>query len=243
MLAYPKECVRLILTTDASDTAMGAALEQANDGKREPLGFFSQKFTPTQTKYSAYDRDLLAVYSAIKYFCFMIERKNPVIYTDHKPLIYVFNQRPTKVSPRQQHQLEFISQFTTDIRHIAGEDNKVADALSRVNDVTLPVIITTEDIATAQLTDDELKELIRNPTTSLTLKQLRLDGTEIAVYYDISTNRIRLYHIFRHRCEKRYSTLHIIPLIVMLSIRENKLRTILYGRPLTKISQVGYAHV
>jgi len=35
-------------------------------------------------------------------------------------------------SPRQIRQLDFISQFTTDIHHIGGHGNPVADALSRL---------------------------------------------------------------------------------------------------------------
>ena len=39
---------------------------------------------------------------------------------------------------------------------IAGLDNEVADALFGVNEISMPVIITTEDIAEAQLQDEEL---------------------------------------------------------------------------------------
>lgn len=84
-----------------------------------------------------------------------------VIFTDHKPLTHAFNQRPDKTSPRQQRHLDFVGQFTTDIRFVTDSDNGVANALSRINDITLPVIVTTEDIAAAQRTDEELKDLLR----------------------------------------------------------------------------------
>ena len=58
-----------------------------------------------------------------------------MIYTDHKPLTYSFSQKRDKGSPRQLKYLDFISQFTTDIRHISGQDNVVADALFRVEAV------------------------------------------------------------------------------------------------------------
>jgi hypothetical protein len=35
--------------------------------------------------------------------------------------------------------LDYISQFTTDLREIAGADNVVADTLSRVEEVELPM--------------------------------------------------------------------------------------------------------
>jgi cleavage and polyadenylation specificity factor subunit 1 len=62
----------------------------------------------------------------------MLEALHFVIFTDHKPLTHVFRQRRDKCSPRQFNQLDFIIQFTTDIRFISGHDNIVADALSRV---------------------------------------------------------------------------------------------------------------
>lgn len=133
------------------------------DGKRQPLGFMSKKLTPTQARYSAYDRELLAIYSAVYHFRYMIEGRNTVIFTDHKPLTYACDQRPTKASPRQQRHLDFVSQFTTDIQHVAGLDNRAADALSRINDIELPIILSTEDIAREQQTDEELHNLLQAP--------------------------------------------------------------------------------
>lgn len=155
---------------------MGAALEQVVNEKRQPLGFFSQKCSPAQGRYSVYDRELLAVYSAIKHFRYMIKGRGTTIFTDHKLLVYVFNQSPLKASPRQQRHLDFTSQFTTNIRHVSGMDNNVADALSRVDDISLSVIVSTEDIAEAQQADDELKILVKNPG-SVVLKQIRVDNT------------------------------------------------------------------
>ena len=55
---------------------------------------------------------------------------------DHKPLTFAFNQKRDKCSPSQFNHLDFVSQFTADIRHISGQDNVVADALSRVEGIT-----------------------------------------------------------------------------------------------------------
>jgi len=206
MLAHPAKRTRLILIADASDTAMGAALEQWIEGKRQPLGFFSKQLTPTQARYNAYDRELLAVCSAVKHFRYMIEGRSTTIYTDHKSLTYAFDQQPTKASPRQQRHLDFVSQFTTDIRHVAGLDNGVADALSRVDDITLPTIVTTEEIAAAQRDDDELQDLLQVPG-ALNLKQLRLEGTETVVYCDISAEDIRPY-IPRSLRKKIFDVVH-----------------------------------
>lgn len=97
----------------------------------EPLAFFSQKLNDAQRKYSTYDRELLAMYESVKYFRHMLEGRSFIIYTDHKPLIFAFKQKESKASPRQAMQLDFIGQFTTDIRHITGTENIAADAQDR----------------------------------------------------------------------------------------------------------------
>ncbi|GFY70122.1 uncharacterized protein TNIN_341601 [Trichonephila inaurata madagascariensis] len=59
--------------TDASDFGLWASLNEITSHGFKPLGFFSKKLASAQTKTSAFDRELLAAYSAIKYFRHMIE--------------------------------------------------------------------------------------------------------------------------------------------------------------------------
>ena len=46
-------------------------------------------------------------------------------------LIHAFHARPNRHSPREIRHLDYISQFTTDLRHVKGTDNVVDDVLSR----------------------------------------------------------------------------------------------------------------
>ena len=85
------------------------------------------------------NKKLLAIFEAAKHSRHMLEARHFVVFTDHKSLNYAFSQRRDKCSPRQFNHLDFISQFTTDIRHISGQDNVVSDALSRVKAVCMPV--------------------------------------------------------------------------------------------------------
>ncbi|GIY83288.1 RT_RNaseH_2 domain-containing protein [Caerostris darwini] len=112
---------------------MGAALHQQIEKEWQPLGFYSKKLSPFQRNYSAYDRELLTAYMAVKYFRHMVEGRPFTIFTNHKPLIFAFRQEKDKCSPRQLRHLDYISQFTTDIQHMKGIDNVVADALFRIN--------------------------------------------------------------------------------------------------------------
>jgi cleavage and polyadenylation specificity factor subunit 1 len=84
----------------------------------------------------------------------MLEARYFTIFTDHKPITYAFQENRDKCSPRQFNHLDFIAQFTTDIRHISSQDNVVADALSRVQSVTAPPSY--ETLAALQDADDDL---------------------------------------------------------------------------------------
>ena len=108
----------LVLKTDASQYAVGAVLQQMIGDEIQPLSFFSRKLQPAQTRYSTFGRELLAIYLAVKHFRHLLEGRPFIIFTDHKPLVYSFGAAPDRYSPRETRHLDFISQFTTNIRHI-----------------------------------------------------------------------------------------------------------------------------
>ena len=118
--------------TDASDVAIGAVLQQYLNGQWCPLSSFSRKLSPTEQRYSTFDRELLAVYSAIRHFKHFLEACEFYVLTDHKLLTHSLNSKPDHHSPHQVRHLDFISQFITDILYIAGQGNSVADALSHL---------------------------------------------------------------------------------------------------------------
>lgn len=96
LLVHPSAEAPTRVVTDASDTGMGASLEQFQDNIWKPLAFFSRNFSSTQRKYSTYDRELSAVFESIKYFRHFLEGREFSIVTDHKPLIYVFLRNPIR---------------------------------------------------------------------------------------------------------------------------------------------------
>ncbi|GBN94167.1 Transposon Ty3-G Gag-Pol polyprotein [Araneus ventricosus] len=148
--------------------------------------------TPAERKYSTYDRELLAIYSAIKFFRHFLEGRDFVVFTDHKQLTFAFKQNYEKNSPRQIRHLEFIGQFTCDIRYIAGSSNLVADTFSRISAITVPGSIDFNEMATAQDSDGELRSLLETGT-SLKFKQLSLPSSKRFLYCDISTDEVRPY--------------------------------------------------
>ncbi|GFT86722.1 retrovirus-related Pol polyprotein from transposon opus [Trichonephila clavipes] len=68
LFAHPSPSAPLALHVDASDYAIGGALHQVVDSELQPLAFFSRKLTSSEKSYSAYDREHLAIYSAIRHF-------------------------------------------------------------------------------------------------------------------------------------------------------------------------------
>lgn len=190
MLVHPSNNATLSLTCDASDTAIGGVIHQIENGKMHPLSFFSRSLTDAQKRYSAYDRELLSIYTAIKHFKYLLEGREFTIYTDHKPITFAFQQNLDKASPRQARQLSYIAQFSTTIKYVKGEENVVADALSRINTISTPSPVDYATIAKFQ-DDEDLKILQNNPR--LKIVQVHIPGAEKSIYCDISTNNTRPY--------------------------------------------------
>ncbi|GFX18785.1 hypothetical protein TNCV_3019421 [Trichonephila clavipes] len=206
LLAHPSPSAPLALHVDASDYAIGGALHQVVDSELQPLAFFSRKLTSSEKSYSAYDRELLAIYSAIRHFRYMLEARDFTVFTDHKLLTYAFRQKSDKCSPRQIRQLDFISQFTTNIVHIPGSDNIAADVLSRVSAITFPSQIDYDCIAETQQTDQELHTLIASGT-SLELKKVTFPNSSTEIMCDLSTGTARPYIPKQHR-QDVFSAMH-----------------------------------
>lgn len=192
LLAHPVEDAEISVMVDASSVSVGAVLNQVVNGKLQPLQYFSRKLNSAELKYSAYDRELLAAYLAVKHFRHFLEGRSFVLFSDHKPLSFAFQQRPEKCSPRQQRHLEYIGQFTTDIRYLPGDENVVADALSRISSVDFPNKVDYQMLANKQLMDPEL-EVLRGPESNLVFKDIVLPGTDCKVACDVSTEVVRPY--------------------------------------------------
>jgi hypothetical protein len=96
LLEHPDPSAPFALVTDASKSAMGALLYQRAKNAWQPVAFFSKKLNTTQQRYRAYDRELLAIYEAVKHFCHMLEACHFISFTDHKPITYAFQQKRDK---------------------------------------------------------------------------------------------------------------------------------------------------
>ncbi len=93
-LVHPSPGAEISLMVDASNEHVGASLQQRTSPSApwQPLGFFSKKLEPAQTRYSAFDRELWACFAGIRHFRHMLQGRRFAILTDHKPLTHALHR-------------------------------------------------------------------------------------------------------------------------------------------------------
>ena len=133
LLAHPDPGAKLALCTDASDFAIGGALEQLGpDGKYHPLGFFSRHLGPDKQKWSTYRKELYACVQSLRHFLPQFYGRHITIYSDHLPLTKSFESETLQNNdPVAQRQLVEIGMFTKDVKYLKAKHNHFADFLSR----------------------------------------------------------------------------------------------------------------
>ena len=135
---HPNPNAPIALTTDASAHAVGGVLEQFVDDRWQALGFYSKHLPADKRRWSTFRREMYAVQQSLRHFHTEIAGRHCVIFSDHMPLIQAFkNPDAQKHDAVAQNQLVEISQWTSDVRFIAGKSNVVSDWLSRPADVPI----------------------------------------------------------------------------------------------------------
>lgn len=99
----------------------------------KPVAFCSRKLNATEQRYSATERELLAIVYAVHQFKLHVEGRHLTIYTDHEPLVTMKElKNPMGRLGRLFHDL---AEVDYSLRHIAGNENFLPDFLSRVASV------------------------------------------------------------------------------------------------------------
>ena len=88
LLVHPDPSAQLNITCDASDFAVGGVLQQYIDNVWQSLSLFSEKLNPAGTRYSTFDRELLAVYATIRHFRHNLEGRN--FFRKYRPQTFNF---------------------------------------------------------------------------------------------------------------------------------------------------------
>ena len=111
------------------------------------------------------------------------------MYNDHKPITKAIFISTDKHSAREARHLSYISQFTTDIQHISGNRNTVADCLSRptsIHNISPAINSLAPDVfEKEQQSDSNLQSELNNKDSAFDLKCIK------GIYCDMKHNKIR----------------------------------------------------
>lgn len=130
LLANPNFLLPFHIQTDASDVAAAAVLGQGKGKEEVVIAYFSHKWNGAERKYAATEKEALAVILAIEHFrCYVYGRPFTVI-TDASALAYIYKKQ-TDGSSRLGRWASTLSQYQIEIKHRAGKESEVPDALSR----------------------------------------------------------------------------------------------------------------
>ena len=135
-LAYPDYAVTaepLELHVNASGYGAGACLAQWQGGEHRVIAYASMSFSPTQQRYSTTEREIAALRWGVKTFRAFLYGVKFVIYTDHRPIVYLNNMK--LVDSRLARTLEDLSDFSFTIKYCPGTEHVVPDALSRLSKI------------------------------------------------------------------------------------------------------------
>ena len=150
VLQSPDYSKPFVLQVDASGEGIGAVLLQHNDETRalHPVSYYSAKLLPHQRAYSTVEKEALALVSSFKRFeCYLSHPNHQtLVFSDHNPLTFIERARLT--NQRILRWALTLQSFNFKMTHIKGEDNLIADTLSRGLDISsLPPGTTTSSPA------------------------------------------------------------------------------------------------
>jgi len=124
MLAFPDFNKTFHVYADSSDYQLGAVIVQ--EGK--PLAFYSRKMNSAQKNYTTGEQELLSIVETLKEFRNILLGQKVIVHTDHKNIIYGNLSNDRIIRWRL-----LLEEYGPTYEHIAGKDNVVADALSRLD--------------------------------------------------------------------------------------------------------------
>ncbi|GKF85359.1 putative reverse transcriptase domain-containing protein, partial [Tanacetum coccineum] len=124
ILALPEGSENFMVYCDALHKRLGAVLMQ-----RDKVIAYASRQLKVHKKNYTHDLELGAVVFALKMWRHYLYGTKYVVFTDHKSLQHILDQK--ELNMRQRCWLELLSDYDCEIRYHPGKANVVADALSR----------------------------------------------------------------------------------------------------------------
>ncbi|GJZ69154.1 reverse transcriptase domain-containing protein [Tanacetum coccineum] len=125
ILSLPDGVEDFVVYCDASNRGLGCVLMQRN----KVIAYASRQLKIHEKNYTTHDLELGAVVFALKIWRHYLYGTKSIIYTDHRSLQHIFDQK--ELNMRQRRWIELFSDYECEIRYHPGKANVVADALSR----------------------------------------------------------------------------------------------------------------
>nr|GEX21544.1 putative reverse transcriptase domain-containing protein [Tanacetum cinerariifolium] len=123
--ALPEGSENFVVYCDASHKGLGAVLMQ----KEKVIAYASRQLKVHEKNYTTHDLELGAVVFALKMRRHYLYGTKCVVFTDHKSLQHILDQK--ELNMRRRCWLELLSDYDCEIRYHPGKANVVADELSR----------------------------------------------------------------------------------------------------------------
>ena len=130
VLFLPRLDKEFVVHTDASNIGLGATLSQQYPEGLRPVAYFSRTLRDYEKNYCSFDLELLSISQSVSHFHPYLVGKPFSIRTDAKSLCNLLVQQKT-TSRRAMRWLESLQGYMFTVKHIAGKNNVLADALSR----------------------------------------------------------------------------------------------------------------
>jgi hypothetical protein len=125
-IQYSDFSKEFILTTDASNTGLGAVLSKGPLGKDLPMAYASRSLNKAEINYTTSETEQLAIVWATRYFIHYLYGTHFQIVNDYKPLTWAMNVKgPGSRLLRWRNLLE---EFDYEITYKRGSQNSIADA-------------------------------------------------------------------------------------------------------------------
>jgi KaiC/GvpD/RAD55 family RecA-like ATPase len=122
--------LKIFVTTDASESATGAVLSFGKTWETaRPVAFESMTLKGAELNYPVHEKELLAILRALRKWKVDLLGSEFLVYTDHKTLLNFNTQK--ELSRRQARWMEELAIYDCKFVYVKGEDNTVADSLSR----------------------------------------------------------------------------------------------------------------
>ena len=130
ILAFPDPSKPFILSTDASDTGIGAILKHLDDcGRERVIAYASRTLNRPETNYCTTEKECLAVVFGVQYFRHFLYGSPFTVVTDHCALCYLLTLRSP--SGRLARWSLTLQDFDFTVVYKSGKKHTDVDALSR----------------------------------------------------------------------------------------------------------------